>query len=779
MSHSTSSLAVCRFVARRLLGSALAGRVGAGPRPRRAPGWLVEPLEGRVVLATITVTSLADAGAGTLRAAVEQANLDQAQDTITFAPAITGTISLVTALPDLSTNITIAGPGPASLTVARNGAQGTPDFGIFTVPVGVEVTISGLTISGGLEMSGGGISNAGMLTLTGCTVSGNLAGDSSGGGIFNSGTLTLTDSTVSGNRAGDSSGGGIYNSGTLTLTDSTLSTNGAVGIGGGIDNDNGGTLTITHCTLSSNSVGSFNPGAGGGIANDGTLTLTDSTVSGNSASGGIGDSGGGGITNNGTLSLTGCTLSGNSAGSGGGVYNGGMLTATDCTLSSNSAGSGGIESDNGGTVTLTDCTLSSNSAGSGGGIYISQFGLGANVTATTSLFDNLTGGNLVLEAGAAFVSLGHNLFSDTPSAALAPTDLINTDPLLGPLADNGGPAFTQALLPGSPAIDAGVAVPGVTTDQRGVPRPQGSAPDIGAFESRGFTLAVVQGDNQQAPAGSAFPVPLVVSVISPFGEPVAGGQVTFAAPTTGASANLAANPVNLDSNGQASVSASANDLVGTYTVTAGAAGANSVAFVLTNQMGEPPTVVSLQRFGYHLHPTSLVLSFNQPMDPTPAETLGNYTLVAPGHGHRRVITLKAAQYNAATQAVTLLPSHLLNLHRVYQITVNGMAPLGLTDTAGVLLDGLGNGQPGTDFVALLRGFGLDKPAVQFHKLNRDQLGGKPIPSRQVNSRPSSQSTHKMQTSPALQAPQHSLRDDRTSMPHGPLAALRARGNLGD
>ena len=97
-----------------------------------------------------------------------------------------------------------------------------------------------------------------------------------------------------------------------------------------------------------------------------------------------------------------------------------------------------------------------------------------------SIFANPAGGNLVLAAGAVFVSLGHNLFSDTPAAPLNPTDLVNTDPLLGPLADNGGPTLTQALLPGSPAIEAGVNVPGVTTDQRGVSR--GSAPAIGAFE---------------------------------------------------------------------------------------------------------------------------------------------------------------------------------------------------------------------------------------------------------------------------------------------------------
>ena len=108
---------------------------------------------------------------------------------------------------------------------------------------------------------------------------------------------------------------------------------------------------------------------------------------------------------------------------------------------------------------------------------------------------------------------------------------------------------------------------------------------------------------------------------------------------------------------------------------------------------------------------------------------------------------------------------MLNLHLVYQITVNGMAPLGLTNTSGVLLDGQGNGQPGTNFVAMLRGFGLDKPGVPFNKLIRDQLGGKPISTRRVTSRPSSKVSNKIQTSPALQVPQHSLRDDRASMDH--------------
>src|SRR5262249_42704880 len=108
------------------------------------------------------------------------------------------------------------------------------------------------------------------------------------------------------------------------------------------------------------------------------------------------------------------------------------------------------------------------------------------LTVSTSIFSNPDGGNLGLETlapGFKLVSLGHNLLSDVPGVPLDPTDLTDTDPRLGPLADNGGPTFTHALLFGSPAIDAGRPVRGVTTDQRGVPRPQGNAPDIGAFES--------------------------------------------------------------------------------------------------------------------------------------------------------------------------------------------------------------------------------------------------------------------------------------------------------
>ena len=655
-------------------GPVLGRRDRTGRRRQRARLLAFESLEGRVVPATITVLNTNDSGPDSLRAAIDQANLMQGPATIDFAPSVTGTITLSSALPNLSTNITVDGPRASVLTVSRSTAPGTPAFRIFNVTASAEVAISGLTITGGRADIGGGIDNSGTLTLTNSTLSDNSAGGGgglpAGGGLYNFGTATITNSTLSGNSA-SSEGGGIFNAALLTVTNSTLSGNSADS-GGGLYTF--GAATITNSTLSGNSAG-----YGGGIVNSITLTVTNSTLSGNSAVFG------GGLYNYFTATITNSTLSGNSASSeGGGIFNSSIDTL----------------------VTVTSSTLSGNLALLGGGIFNSGSNApgqsnAAKLTATTSLFANPAGGNVVSEAGGVFNSLGHNLFSDTPDVALDPTDLTNTDPLLGPLADNGGPTFTQALLPGSPAIDAGAPVAGVSTDQRGISRPQGIAPDIGAFECRGFTIAVVQGDSQRASAGSAFPEPLVVRVSSPFGEPVAGGQVTFTAPPSGASAVLKTNPTTIGADGQAAVTAAANSIGGTYTVTVRAAGATDVALTLTNLSPSiaPPTVVGLQRFGFRLQPTVLVLTFSQPMDASWAEALGNYTLVAPGHGHSRVIPLVVANYNAMTRAITLVPSQLLSLHRVYQITVNGMAPLGLTNTSGVLLDGRGNGQPGSNFVA--------------------------------------------------------------------------------
>jgi hypothetical protein len=338
-------------------------------------------------------------------------------------------------------------------------------------------------------------------------------------------------------------GGGVFNGGTVTLTNSTLATNSA-SYGGGIYNAD--TATLTNCTLAANSAD-----YGGGIDNPGTVTLTNCTLAANSA-----DYFGGGINNSGTVTLTNSTLATNSASYGGGVFNGGTVTLTNSTLATNSADGYGGGIDNAGTVTVANTIIAGNTAGSDGPDVFFQ--------AVTSQGYNLIGNP---SGGSGFIG----------------TDLLSVNPLLGSLQDNGGPTQTMALLPGSPAIDAADAASAPANDQRGMARPQGSAPDIGAFESRGFTISVTGGDGQSTPLNAPFAQPLEVTVASHYGELVAGGVVTFTTPSSGASAILSSNTATIGPGGLASITATANTTAGTYNVTASAAGAaGPTSFTLTN-----------------------------------------------------------------------------------------------------------------------------------------------------------------------------------------------------
>jgi hypothetical protein len=214
---------------------------------------------------------------------------------------------------------------------------------------------------------------------------------------------------------------------------------------------------------------------GTGINNSGTLTLTNSAVGSNTASG-FNTSG---IVNYGTATLTDSTISGNTAGTAGGLFNTGVATLTNVTISGNSAPyGGGIESSGLGTTTLLNVTISGNAATfgiPGGGIR--------NAGGTVALKNTIVADNVGGNCGGNLVSQGHNLSSDTSCVSFnAAGDLNSTDPKLGPLQNNGGPTFTEALLPSSPAIDAGDNNGCPSTDQRGVSRAQGGACDIGAYE---------------------------------------------------------------------------------------------------------------------------------------------------------------------------------------------------------------------------------------------------------------------------------------------------------
>jgi hypothetical protein len=210
--------------------------------------------------------------------------------------------------------------------------------------------------------------------------------------------------------------------------------------------------------------------------------VSNSTLSGNSAN--SSESGGGIFNYQGTLEVSNSTLSGNSAPTAGGIYNAGTATVSNSTLSGNSATLFGGGIDNLGMLEVSNSTLSDNSAPNGGGI---QNGGGATATLkNTIVAKSLSGGS----CSGIITNGGYNLDSDnTCFFGTNNNSLSGVDPMLGPLADNGGPTKTHALLAGSPAIDKGNSF-SATTDQRGLVRPSNfvdivnaaDGSDIGAFE---------------------------------------------------------------------------------------------------------------------------------------------------------------------------------------------------------------------------------------------------------------------------------------------------------
>lgn len=248
---------------------------------------------------------------------------------------------------------------------------------------------------------------------------------------------------------------------------------------GGIRNI--GTLTLDRAIIQHNRAnGSTSSDIGGGICNGcgpgtGTLTLLNSIVSGNTADRG------GGIFSNATLIITGSSIISNTARAGGGLMNyasvSGSAALTNSTVSGNTATSGvaGISQETG-AIRITNSTISGN-VGNVGGFY---HGDGTSTLRNTIIANNDPGTDCLLFG--TITSSGHNLSSDSTCGFTAGGDLQNADPLLGPLANNGGPTPTHALLPGSPAFDAGTNTGCPATDQRGITRPQGIRCDIGAFE---------------------------------------------------------------------------------------------------------------------------------------------------------------------------------------------------------------------------------------------------------------------------------------------------------
>jgi uncharacterized protein (TIGR03437 family) len=255
---------------------------GLGDFSPSALAWRANPSPGEIQ-ATFTVINDNDGGAGSLRAAIEGANTANSVDIINFDAALFNrprTIDLASALPAISGDLTINGPGANLLTVRRLTGG---NYRILTINSGV-VTLNSLTIANGNAgaSDGGGILNGGGLTVTNCHITGNTA--AFGGGISNQpgASLVLRQSTISNNLAtGSSTAGGITGLVSMTITNSTISGNIVTGSGGG----NGGGLRVSNATIensmiTNNSAAGANS-AGGLMVNVGTATLRNTLIAAN------------------------------------------------------------------------------------------------------------------------------------------------------------------------------------------------------------------------------------------------------------------------------------------------------------------------------------------------------------------------------------------------------------------------------------------------------------------------------------------------------------------
>ena len=339
---------------------------------------------------------------------------------------------------------------------------------------GGDVTVNGGAFTGNAATEGGGLWSNATLTIQPArdvptVISENVgtgaAADNGGGGVYaeTGGTVTITQASITGNRATGAAGSGgavlVAGGASVSMTLGDVSDNQANRAGGGIEVAGGGTLSLTQVMVDGNALPGANPGNGGGVhvGGAGSATVSQTTVSDNAAvqGGGLWNSG------SGTLSISNSTVSGNTASDdGGGVY----------TIP-------------GGDTSLESVTVARNSAGAnGGGLAISTLAT-TSVSVDNSVVGDNTAGGSGNDCFGTYTTNGFLLVEDRGAncsfAGADENSIFGQDPVLAPLADNGGPTLTHALGDGSPAIDAGQTA--LAVDQRGEPRDD-DQDDLGAFE---------------------------------------------------------------------------------------------------------------------------------------------------------------------------------------------------------------------------------------------------------------------------------------------------------
>jgi hypothetical protein len=435
---------------------ALAAQPFRGPRP------------GAAASGPLTVTNLNPAGAGSLAQAIDDANANPGPDTITFSPGLTGTIPVSNTLV-VTDSLTIVGPGPGKLSVSGGSARRV--FYLNSASsVPFTATITGLTIRDG-DSHTDGSGGAGILDLNANLVldevvlDNNTGGSKGNGGGLNfavagpkSASLTIRDSIVSGNHG--FVGGGVlarYALGGVVIQNTQFTGNSASVLGGGIFfiGQTGNTL-IEDATFAYNTAGQSGAGVAIKNASGGPWTIRRTSI----------------VSNTANID-------------GGGLYSYVLpneLTIENTTVSGNSAlaGGGGLAVHDANNVSIRNSTIVSNSAVTAGG--------GVEVIANSLvLSDTIIAGNLAplnQDISGTF-QLRYDLVQVTGTATISDAggNLFGLDPLLGPLANNGGPTQTHLPAHNSPAVNAGdpAFAPPPATDQRGLSRTAGRL-DIGAVE---------------------------------------------------------------------------------------------------------------------------------------------------------------------------------------------------------------------------------------------------------------------------------------------------------
>jgi hypothetical protein len=440
-------------------------------------------------------------------------------------------------------NLTLTNGYAAGLSMTNSGQNGLPGYGGAVSNNGGVLVASNCLFTGNGAMGGNGCEFAassgfggncgggaifntfGEVYATNCEFVANLSqggtaglrgGSAQGGAIMTSdGLVILSSCLFSGNSAdggsalyyahdgGPGEGGAILGTGgmpTLILENCRLDGNSSLS-GGGVCLD-AGILSVSSCVFSNNS-----SQGGGGIFAAGTAAVTNTIFFGNGANRG------GAVNITGSLRMENCALVANTASGvnipftpspfGGAVYNGGLLTAVNCTFANNVVGSpdsGGVGGAiyNAGIATLNQLTIVSNA--DSGFTFAGGAGIVAQYNSVVNLENSILASNMAFyidytirppaspftnvpaNYSGGLIDFGNNISSDSTAPFTSPGSRTNVDPMLAPLAYNGGPTPTMALLPGSPAIGAENVAYQTATDQRGVARPTGRPGDIGAFE---------------------------------------------------------------------------------------------------------------------------------------------------------------------------------------------------------------------------------------------------------------------------------------------------------